>query len=297
VAKKGKRGRNVGRSGNPGWQPTTSGLTNIPTANPQTLTCNQNSSTQPPADSQYLVVLRRQEAAKRLEQFLVAVANDMNVSPARLAAVYEKWKDPDSIYENVEAPDPKFQYNPETLKLSGDPNTKRALRKLGYEHFLAQPYPVFVYGTLRQGQGNSGLMNPAVDNVTTGRLKGVAIYGADHGFPYAAEHEDPSAVTVGELVVLKENNEGDYARYRLDRLEGFNSDHPNSSHYERVLTKVYLEDEDDGVKAWTYLARGFARETLVEKDRIVDGDWVSAKVPPRTYWNSSPIGNSPPHGY
>jgi len=183
-------------------------------------------------------------------------------------------------FEDVNVEDPNFRYDL-TPGVPEDERTSRALRKLGYEHYLTQAYPVFVYGTLRPGQGNYRLMSDAAIDSTQATLSGHAIYGAHRGFPYAAEHEDPSAVTVGDIVWLSDTSLGAYARDSMDGLEGFDSDFPSSSHYERVLrdvTFVTPDGHEETVKAWTYMARGSARRQLREEDRIADGDWVKAKA-------------------
>lgn len=198
----------------------------------------------------------------------------------------------EDAFEDVTVDDPSFRYDL-TPGVPTDERTSRALRKLGYEHFLTQAHPVFVYGTLRPGQGNYHLMSNAAVDSTQATLTGHAIYGAHRGFPYAAEHEDPTSVTVGDIVWLSDTNAGVQARYNMDGLEGFNSDFPSSSHYERVLRDVTFTGPDgqpQTVKAWTYMARGSARRQLREEDRIADGDWVKAKAayrePSRFYGSS-----------
>lgn len=195
-------------------------------------------------------------------------------------------------FEDVMVDEPTFRYDL-TPGVPTDDRTARALRKLGYEHFLSQAHPVFVYGTLRPGQGNYHLMSEAAEGSSRATLNGHAIYGAHRGFPYAAEHDDPSAVTVGDIVWLSDTQHGARARDNMDGLEGFNSDYPSSSHYERVLRDVTFTDSEGNaqtVKAWTYMARGSARRQLREEDRIADGDWVKARAAhrePRPFYGSA----------
>lgn len=221
-------------------------------------------------------------ASQQIDSLCARAAARLRVSPSRLRDVFQDWAANPAGYEHVAPPDPRFQHDPAALGLPGDAGTRAALQRLGYEEFLAQPYPVFVYGTLRQGQGNSGIMEPAVCHVQRATLTGVGIYGANAGFPYAAEHDDPAALTVGEVVSLDDGVEGLHARIRLDQLEGFHSSHPSSSHYERVLRTVTV-DGGEGVDAWVYLARGYSLERLRESDRILHGDWVAAR-PPLAGW-------------
>jgi len=219
-------------------------------------------------------------AAFRLEERYLAVSRDFGVPVEKVEAVFQAWRDSDgSMFEDKAAPDRKFRYDLDPA-VPSDEGTSRALRKLGYEHYLIQPYPVFVYGTLRQGQHNHVLMDGAVEKVSSARVNGVGVYGASYGFPYAAEHADPESVVVGDIVWLSSDDAGDTARERLDWLEGFDSDAPSNSHYERVLMPVTVTSGHGvtaTVPAWMYLARGDSRLSLREEDRIKSGDWVSEK--------------------
>jgi gamma-glutamylcyclotransferase (GGCT)/AIG2-like uncharacterized protein YtfP len=208
---------------------------------------------------------------------IAAAARDIEIPHDVLARDFHNWQHnlTDSDFEQVESPDPRFAYTCSSLNVPHDPDLNRALKRLGYEHYLAQRFPVFVYGTLRQGQGNSSLMDPAVANVHAATLRGAAIYGADAPFPYAVENSTPNAIVVGELVDLSADTEGRFARHRLDNLEGFDSMFPSDSHYERVQVEVDIDGEPR--TAWTYLARGLARERLTTMQPIPHGDWVLAR--------------------
>lgn len=216
------------------------------------------------------------DAARVLrERVFPRAAAALGLQEDQVGAAVRYWRDNASRFEDVAAPDAHFRYD-WAPGVPADKATGRALRKLGYEAYLAQPLPVFVYGTLRPGQHNFSLMADAADAAAAGRLSGVGVYGADRGFPYAAEHADPEAVAVGDVVWLRDGEAGDKARASLDWLEGFDSDAPSGSHYERVARDVVTEAGP--VRAWVYLARGSARAQLVESDRIVAGDWVAARA-------------------
>lgn len=208
----------------------------------------------------------------------VSARTSMSTSDVRDA--FERFRDQADSYEDVTVPDERFRFDKAEF-LPQDKDTLKAARKLGYELYLLQPHPVFVYGTLRPGQGNHHLLTQAKKSEAPAALDGVAIYGAHRGFPYAAEHDDPEAFTLGEVVWLSGDRAGRAARQNLDYLEGFDSDAPSSSHYERVLRPVTYMDADGEPQmtdAWVYLARGPYRTQLSEAERILDGDWVAAKL-------------------
>lgn len=228
----------------------------------------------------------------RMQEIAETVGADLGLDPMQVRATISQWRRT-TDYEDVEVPDAQYRYDlyPDVPQ---DEDTQRALRKLGYQQYLAQPHPVFVYGTLRSGQGNHRLMRDAVDELHPAVADGVGIYGAHRGFPYAVEHADPDARTVGEVIWLSEDHQGAEARKSLDYLEGFDADAPSRSHYERVLRPVTYTNsagETHTVQAWIYLARGYSRAQLVESDRIDHGDWVEAKNsyreprPRYSWWN------------
>ena len=223
-------------------------------------------------------------ASAALDRACRDVDADLGLPSGSSAGLLAQWRDarPGS-FDDYPAPDPAYRLDLRA-GVPADERTARALRKLGYEQYLAQPLPVFVYGTLRQGCHNHHLMDGAREEVRSATADGVAVYRSGHGFPYAAEHPDPQAVTVGEVVWLSDDAAGWNARARLDLLEGFDSDRPARSHYERVQRDVLVRRPGGGpaepTRAWVYLARGHARDRLREQDRVQHGDWV-ADLPAR----------------
>ncbi len=218
-------------------------------------------------------------AEANLDAAIRAAARTQGRSVERQAAVFRNWRRR-TDYEVIEAPDERFRID--TSQMPTDKHTRRALTKMGFESYLAQPLPVFTYGTLRRGQGNERLMANAITyRSEQAHIDGVAIYGANRGFPYAQEAPDGHGITRGDLVHLSDDQTGAWARESLDTLEGFDSDTYDQSHYRRVGIDVTYVDEATGqtrtTHAWTYLAGAWAREDLHERDRIHDGDWVKAK--------------------
>jgi gamma-glutamylcyclotransferase (GGCT)/AIG2-like uncharacterized protein YtfP len=226
------------------------------------------------------VVAQAEMSAARLQEIYDRVGDDLNIGGWRVSTLVENWRTKaNQTFEDVSVPDEAFRYDLDPLAPT-DERTQRALRKLGYEHYLSQEHPVFVYGTLRSGQGNDVLMRGAVSSLSPAQAAGVAIYGPRQAFPYACEAPDSSASTQGEVVWLTRDTDGLSARRSLDNLEGFDSDRPSNSHYERVLREVSYTDNagrEQTVKAWMYMARGWSRANLREEDRIDHGDWVKAR--------------------
>ncbi|MFC5721675.1 gamma-glutamylcyclotransferase family protein [Streptomyces gamaensis] len=135
------------------------------------------------------------------------------------------------------------------------------------------PLPVFVYGTLRPGQGNHGRYlagrtaaeEPAV-------LRGAVLYEGP-GFPYAVE--EPGGEVHGELVTL------DPERWRtllaaLDALEDYVPGRARN-HYVRVERPV-VRGDGVTVRAWVYVAaRPLARRLAALGVRVPGGSWPTGR--------------------
>lgn len=239
-------------------------------------------------------VLTPEQAQANLDALLAQTATEMHRNPERFAATFRNWQRSTS-YEDLESPDERFR--PDPALYADDEDTARALRKVGLERWLAQPLPVFVYGTLRRNQGNDRLMDGAIEERSEeASVSGIAIYGPGRGFPYAKEAPDGQGITRGDLVHLTDDGDGRYARDRLDTLEGFRSDTYNDSHYRRVETTVTYPDPVTGepreTRAWTYLAGAYHARTLPESERIHDGDWVAARRAHRAGRSTHPTTSS-----
>jgi gamma-glutamylcyclotransferase (GGCT)/AIG2-like uncharacterized protein YtfP len=217
------------------------------------------------------------------------VAEGLGANPDFIRHKINVWRDqPEESYEDVKDIPEEFRYD----KVSGVPrdyNSQRALRKLGYEHFLTQPYPVFVYGTLRRGQGNFPIFGEHYYDSASGEVEGISIYGAERPFPYARESKNGLGKTFGDIIWVDETPYGQQVRYSLDSLEGFDSNFPSDSHYERKLQIAKITDPSGKTttqKVWMYLASGRYKEQLRESEIIESGDWVTA----RKKYLDSPMG-------
>jgi len=122
-------------------------------------------------------------------------------------------------------------------------------------------HPVFVYGTLRQEEGNhhylAGSTKVAIATRTNGRL-------VDTGYGYPALFQDTSGRVNGELYQVS-----DETMRRLDQLEGYYGSGNPRNHYERI--SVPIETDVGTIPAWVYV---YAKNRSVTNFRQVDeGDW------------------------
>lgn len=227
-------------------------------------------------------------AEYQITKIAQSVADDLGVDAYLVRKKINRWRDaPEDAYEDMGEEVPREYRYDLTPGVPTDYRTARALRKLGYTQFLEQPYPVFVYGTLRKGQGNSVLFGNDYYQTEPATVNGVGVYGARNAFPYAKEH--PNAAAFGDVFWVDQTEGGQAVRASLDSLEGFDNDFPSSSHYKRVLREAHYIDYDGKQKTtpvWMYLASGRYSIQLRDEDLIADGDWVEAK---RKYYNS-PLG-------
>ena len=138
---------------------------------------------------------------------------------------------------------------------------------------------MFVYGTLRPGQTNYGLVRSAVIARTLARLDNHSLRAdACASYPYAVEDRGHSVV--GDLLELKPGTEEAVLR-RLDALEGYRPDatDPEKSHYLRVRRTVTTTSGDDDrgaagpvIEAWVYLAGPAVSPG--QQPLVPSGDWT-----------------------
>lgn len=131
---------------------------------------------------------------------------------------------------------------------------------------------VFVYGTLRRGNGNYRLLDGNTVAEYPAVLPGARLYAS--GIPWVTDCPDGSQV-IGELMVLRADV-ADVVLQRLDRLEGYRPGRGGNM-YERVPRPVLFDD--DGrlrrTMAWVYFAGHAVASRLTDRDRVPGGDWLS----------------------
>lgn len=142
--------------------------------------------------------------------------------------------------------------------------------------------PVFVYGTLRSGEGNWrwALAGRTVSE-TPAVLDGAAMYDQG-GFPFVARSE--TGRVIGDLMVI-EDTCYDEVLSALDSLEGYRG--PGQSNmYDRETVTVTTADGIQ-VQAYTYVVSPRLFEDRVCRlPRIENGDWIAhdSNRPPRHAW-------------
>jgi len=117
---------------------------------------------------------------------------------------------------------------------------------------------LFVYGTLRRGEANHGLLQSARCLFRQARAKGVLV---DTGSGYPAMREGDGDV-VGELYEVDDETLG-----RTDELEDYFGPGDPRNLYERVLRPVRTEAGE--MDAWVYVSDRFGASPV-----IPSGDWV-----------------------
>lgn len=130
--------------------------------------------------------------------------------------------------------------------------------------------PIFVYGTLRRGQENYGLLRGRTLAETAAVLYGVELVSLGW-YPAALESDSPSAAVHGEVVIIHPHFYSTVLE-TLDRLEGYHPGFDALSFYRRVQRSVHTATGRD-VQAWLYLGRAdFLHQRPHES--IPAGDWV-----------------------
>lgn len=139
---------------------------------------------------------------------------------------------------------------------------------------MEERLPVFVYGTLRKGEGNYGrFLAGRTDTEYPALLSGHVLL-AD-GLPFVVPMD--GFMVRGDLMEVREEEWASTLR-ELDRLEGFRADRPDTSLYVRTRRTVVYgnEDEQSEAEAWVYLGGGLLLDGVktAEASIVHHGDWV-----------------------
>jgi gamma-glutamylcyclotransferase (GGCT)/AIG2-like uncharacterized protein YtfP len=132
--------------------------------------------------------------------------------------------------------------------------------------------PVFVYGTLRSGQGNyRHILAGYTEGERSAVLHGYRLL--DGGVPFAVLGEGHQVV--GQVMDIQ-SSQWERVLFRLDRLEGYTG-RDEDSMYVRAVRRVTLADGSE-IDAYVYLA---AQSTcdgvwLKHAPEVPGGDWVAA---------------------
>jgi gamma-glutamylcyclotransferase (GGCT)/AIG2-like uncharacterized protein YtfP len=129
--------------------------------------------------------------------------------------------------------------------------------------------PIFVYGTLRTGQGNWARL---LRGITVSETPAVALDHALYANGIAFAHQRAGAQVQGDLMVLPEDRY-EQVLANLDDLEGYDAA-SDSGHYLRRTCTVRLPDGDE-VEAYIYLGGPRALRRFTDDDLVPDGDWVA----------------------
>lgn len=130
---------------------------------------------------------------------------------------------------------------------------------------------VFVYGSLRTGEGNNDVIAPYIESVEKITLEGFGMWSLK-AFPVIFPVSDETATIVGELITLKESTYEE-AIASLDQLEGFTSQDQDRNLYNRYRSST----EVNGNREEFYIYIGGTR--LAENTDagqypfVRNGDW------------------------
>lgn len=136
-----------------------------------------------------------------------------------------------------------------------------------------EQYPIFVYGTLRNGLGNyNRILQGMTERELVGYTRGNIHEVGGGGFPCLLKNKE--RVIRGEIMWLKPEV---YERVmkRLDALEGFREHDPEGSMYTREMARIMVDDPSkkdmEMTDAWIY----YWNSNWRYGDLIESGCWVT----------------------
>jgi gamma-glutamylcyclotransferase (GGCT)/AIG2-like uncharacterized protein YtfP len=124
---------------------------------------------------------------------------------------------------------------------------------------------IFVYGTLREGQSNFGLISDLVKSITPATTRGWMFDLG--GYPVLV---DGSGHISGEVMEFHDPEE---AIKRMDALEGYNGPNNASNHYEREQTTVEMMDGRLEICEVYRYSENRKQELISRYPIIFIGDW------------------------
>lgn len=134
---------------------------------------------------------------------------------------------------------------------------------------MQTPTPVFVYGTLRTGQGNwQWALQDRTTSAHLATVTGFQMYGLQ-GYPYAVHTDNDKHLIHGEVMHI-DPEQYDEVMADLDRLEGYRPDNKNS-HYDKKIIQATLEDGTK-VEAYIYFVYDIPARNL---PLTLNQDWVN----------------------
>jgi gamma-glutamylcyclotransferase (GGCT)/AIG2-like uncharacterized protein YtfP len=129
--------------------------------------------------------------------------------------------------------------------------------------------PLFVYGTLRTGQGN---WRHLLRGTTVSETPAVAPDHALYADGIAFAHQRAGAQVQGDLMVLPADRY-DAVLARLDRLEGYDAASDSGLYLRRTCTVQTAAGAT--CQAFIYLGSPRVLADFTDRDLVPDGDWVT----------------------
>ncbi|MCB8976684.1 MAG: gamma-glutamylcyclotransferase [Ardenticatenaceae bacterium] len=128
--------------------------------------------------------------------------------------------------------------------------------------------PFFVYGTLLPGQPNFFLWGEAIAHMEPATFFGGRLY--DMGFYPMMIAAEPETAVHGQLIT-PHPAEYQAVCQRLDELEGYDPDHPETSDYQRKRVEV-VGSNGRSQSAWVYLGQS---QFVADKPEVPGGSWAA----------------------